>query len=118
MANVDDRMTGVVLSTLTDTERESGVAYLRADQLVPGARVGPLSDPIVLRSVSFLAFIDPTPSANWGHDCRYLVIDAESLDVTSHQASLPPFIARGQGKWRVVYRAPGVPDSFIYGSHR
>jgi hypothetical protein len=118
VANVDDRTTSLVLSTLSDTERQSAVAYLRPDQIDPGARFPALPVPIVPRSASFLAFIDPTPSANWGHNCRYLIIDAESFDVTSHPARFPPFYVRGEQEWRVVYRAPGVLDSFIYGGHR
>jgi hypothetical protein len=118
VANDNDRTTIVVLRNLSELERQSAVAYLRPDQLDPGARFAASPIPIVARSASFLAFIDPTPSANWGHNCRYLIIDAKSFDVTSHPAGFPPFDIPGEQEWRVVYRAPGVSESYIYGAHR
>ena len=110
-----DPITRVVVGALTPEEREQGVAYLRSEILRTGQMV-PVSGPDLTAGVdSYVAFVDPTPSANWGHDCRYLFIDVDALTVESKSARFPPFRAQREGRWKVIHRAPGVPDTLVDG---
>jgi hypothetical protein len=104
----------VLLGAMTSAERHDGVAYLRVDLLSAGETFPASPNPIVAARASYLAFVDPSPAANWGHDCRYLTIDAATLAVASHAARFPPFGTRGERRWEPVYRAPGVPDAFVW----
>lgn len=104
----------VLLDAMTSAERQYGVAYLRGDTLDEGEGFPASPTPFVAADASYLAFVDPTPSANWGHDCRYLTIDTATLAVASHAARFPPFRVRGELRWEAVYRAPGVLDEFVW----
>jgi hypothetical protein len=109
----DDEIVQAVLSSLTRAERDGGVAYLRVQPLAAGEAY-PLSPaPIFAEHACRLAFVDPSPAANWGHACRYLTIDAFTLAVASHAARLPPAGLFG-AEWRLVHRAPGVPDALVF----
>jgi hypothetical protein len=57
-----------------------------------------------------LAFADLEPGVNWGHRCRYLLVDAGSGEVRRIDAQFPPFLRGMPPGMRVVYRAAGVPD--------
>jgi hypothetical protein len=107
----------VLLGAMTNAERRGGVAYLRLDLLEAGQTFPASPIPIVVTRACYLAFVDPSPSANWGHDCRYLIIDVDTLAVGSHAARLPPFGARGERRWEPVYRAPGVLDAFVWSAN-
>lgn len=107
----------VLLGAMTSAERRGGVAYLRRDPLEAGQTFPASPIPIVVTRACYLAFIDPSPSANWGHDCRYLTIDTDKLAVGSHSARFPPFGARGERRWEPVYRAPGVTDAFVWSAN-
>jgi hypothetical protein len=111
----EDRVIAVLLDALTGAERQDGVAYLRVEPLGAGEALMTSPGPTVTASVCRLAFVDPSPSANWGHDCRYLTIDAARRALASHPARFPPFRPGEEHAWRLVYRAAGVPDPLIFG---
>jgi hypothetical protein len=115
MVNQDNAAIQAALGALTSPERLYGVAYFREEILEAGDTYAARPAPIITSSISFLAFVDPSPSANWGHDCRYLVIDANSLAVGSQPARFPPFLG-SQSDWSLIHRAPGIPDTLIHGS--
>lgn len=60
---------------------------------------------------AFLVFVDRQPTANWSHSCRYLLVRTTGGETKSIEAQLPPF-GRESIRWRVLYRAPSVPDAF------
>ena len=62
---------------------------------------------------AYLAFVDREPGANWGHSCRYILINRDAGELTSHEARLPPFHTGRDLHWRVAYKAKGVPDSAL-----
>jgi hypothetical protein len=115
VATDDDHVIQAILDALTSADRPTGVAYLRLRPLAAGTPFPASPVPIVPQTTSHLAFVDPTPKANWGHDCRYLAIDVNTLVVTPHPARFPPFHLNGEREWRVAYRAPGLPDAFVHG---
>jgi hypothetical protein len=116
MTGDKDAVVQAILNALTSAERLGGVAYLGERRLEGGQTFQASPTAIVAPSPCYLAFIDPSPSANWGHDCRYLMIDTTTGQVRSHTARFPPFGTGDEGDWRLIYRAPGIPDTLIFGS--
>ena len=47
----------------------------------PGDEVGPRNQRFAVRTRTVVVFADDDPRANWGHECRYLLYDAESGDL-------------------------------------
>ena len=102
-----------VIAQLTDDERQGAVVY-RAESLVaagthlelPGTRIDEDTD-------SYLGFIDRDPTANWGHEARYVIMDVESGVLRSVNARLPPFRSGVNLIWRLVYRGPSVPETAV-----
>lgn len=60
-----------------------------------------------------LAFLDQEPMANWGHACRYLLLNRSTGESTSIAARFPPFTPENRNSWRAVYRAPNLPDTVL-----
>jgi hypothetical protein len=58
---------------------------------------------------SVVAFVDREPAANWGHDCRYLVVDLSSGQATSFDAQFPPFLRAVPESLRLVWRGEEAP---------
>jgi hypothetical protein len=112
-APAGDEVIQVVLRSLTDVERQSGVAYIRSAPLAAGESLALPLTPIIAEHACHLAFVDPSPTANWGHDCRYLTIDCPTLAVASHAARFPPPDLHS-GDWCLVHRAPEIPDTFVF----
>jgi hypothetical protein len=99
----------IAIAALSPAEREAGVLYLD-DAIRPAGpcRLGRTS--VVLARPSRIAFLDPTPRANWEHPCRYLVIAAEDGALTTHADTAPPFLRGAAPSLRAIARGPAVPD--------
>ena len=101
----------VLISQMTEEERRGGIAYA-AEGVLPAGSIIQFTDiRIEVSTDSYLGFIDREPQANWGHSARYIVVDQKSGGTSSLEARLPPFKSGGL-PWRVVYKAPTVPDIF------
>jgi hypothetical protein len=98
---------------LTLAEKADGVAYAIEAPVAAGTQLQFPGAVIDVRSEAYVAFVDRQPTANWGHPARYLVISRDSSEVRSIEARLPPFAQTQWGRWRVVYRAPSVPDAAV-----
>lgn len=108
-----EKALALILSMLTPQERAQGVAYALPNPVAAGESFSGGGAPVVAATRAYVAFIDREPMANWGHPARYLLIDAETAKVTSVEARFPPFGPKKDTKWRVVYRAAGVPDTML-----
>ena len=100
-------------SRLTQDELDHAVAYA-ADQPAEAGAV--LEFPHLVLSVPWeavLAFVDREPLANWGHSSRYLLMRRGGDEEMSVEARFPPFGSGVQLNWRVVYKAPGMPDTAL-----
>ena len=110
----NETATRLLLRQLTPLEREQGAAYLYARLLLSTDR---LSFPHVLIEIPWdqaaLAFIDRQPDANWSHPARYVLVDLVRGASRSYDASFPPFQPAQPGDWRLLYRAPGVPEAVL-----
>lgn len=113
MALSEKKLQSILNAQLTVSERAGGVMYLFLDPIPAGTK---LRIPRVNLEVpwdAILAFVDREPSANWGHSCRYILINRNIGEVRSTEARFPPFRPEELRRWRVVYQASGVPDALL-----
>jgi hypothetical protein len=111
MALSEDELNSILDAQLTRPERAGSVVYVFTG-LIPGGTK--LEFPRASLEVPWearLAFIDREPRANWGHSCRYVLINRETGEIRSLEARFPPFRREELRRWKVVYQAPGVPDA-------
>lgn len=108
---LEDRIVELVVADLTQEERSGGVAYLAAPRVAGGTRLEFPRLVIDIPRLSWLAFIDGMPNFDWGHSCRYLVIEDETGQIGSYPAQFPPFGPSTPWRWRVFYKAPNLPDT-------
>jgi len=99
------------VATLSASEKASSVVYLDSQEIKAGESVPSGREHFVAPWDALMAFVDLQPTANWGHICRYLLINAQTGEVKSFDASFPPFLKSGPSKTlRVVWRGERVPD--------
>ena len=106
----------LVKQQLTAEELDSGVAYATEARIPAGTRFNFAGRVIQMAAEAYLVFVDRQPMANWGHSCRYLAVGSQKGETQSWEARFPPFGAGGNKdspRWRIVYRAPSVPDAAI-----
>jgi hypothetical protein len=99
-----ERIASITIEALDPAERAGGVAYLCVTPFAAGQELDVPRQPLAIDRDSYVAFVDGQPRANWGHACRYLLIDVRTGEVTSHPRRFPAFQA-GDDRWRVVYRS-------------
>jgi hypothetical protein len=103
-----------VLHELTPEEREGAVTYLAAEPIERDVRLALPGVEIVAKARSLLAFVDQDPTANWGHQARYILLGCdEGSPAISVPARLPPFGEKGGLHWKLAYRAATVPESAV-----
>jgi hypothetical protein len=107
---IDFDLASLIKKQLTHEEIAHGVAYIAEPVLSAGTHLDFPKTHLDVPWDAFLVFVDREPMANWSHSCRYLLIRGANGDAKSIEAQLPPF-GRETLQWRIVYRAPGVPDS-------
>jgi hypothetical protein len=102
----------VLLQQLTVAERHGAVVYELEKTATQGTVLSFPHQTITVPSDSLVAFIDRDPTANWGHSCRYVLVEFSTGRISSWEARFPPFeIAIGE--WRVAYRAASVPEGAV-----
>ncbi len=109
-----DFVSNLVLHLSAD-ERANGVAYAAVTEapFTAGSRLHFPGTEVEVTAESWLAFIDQVPMANWGHRARYLLVSRETDQTWSFETRFPPFQPHGDLQWRVVYKAPSVPDAAV-----
>jgi hypothetical protein len=108
-----DTIASRAVEQLAPEERDSSVVYLDEMILPPGAAVEIDGGAVPVQRPSALAFVDLEPRLNWGHRCRYLLVDVETGDVESFDARMPPFLRGAPATLRVVWRGADVPDEAL-----
>jgi hypothetical protein len=105
-----DELARAAVESLSEEERARAVVYVSDRMLDPGEEVEIDGGRVEVDAPTVLAFADLEPGVNWGHRCRYLLVDAGSSEVRQIDAQFPPFIRGMPPGMTVVYRAAGVPD--------
>jgi hypothetical protein len=105
-----DEAANLARAQLTDDERRSAIAYLDKRELAAGSvlTIDERDAPVPNRSV--VAFVDKVPQANWGHPCRYLLIDLDSGAISSIDAQFPPFLRSTPPTLRMIWKGDAAPD--------
>lgn len=86
------------------------VLYLDRRVIAPGESVGTGRATLTAERPSALAFLDLAPAANWGHPCRYLLIDLETGAVRATEATHPPFLRGAAPSLAAIAKGASVPD--------
>jgi hypothetical protein len=105
-----DNVAQRALNDLSAKERQDGVAYLDENEIKPGSSLKIDGTEIPVRNRSAMVFVDREPQANWGHSCRYMLIDLDSGNLSSYEAQLPPFLRSVPKTLRLIHKGPNVPD--------
>jgi hypothetical protein len=98
------------LATLSTQEREAGAVYLDEADIAPGTELALDAHKVVAMGPSALVFVDPTPPVNWGHACRYLVVNRQTADVQSFAAQFPPFLRTTPPTLRLIWKGDKAPE--------
>lgn len=99
-----------LLVELTPREKATCVVHLNVAPIPALTRLEFPRLTIDVKRSAWVAFIDRKPFSDWGHSCRYLLIDDESGETRSYEAEFPPFRPGSPWKWQVVYQAPNPQD--------
>jgi hypothetical protein len=105
-----DELARAAVESLSDEERSRAVVYMDDRVLEPGEEVEIDGGRVEVDAPTVVAFADLEPGVNWGHRCRYVLVDPGSGEVRAIDAQFPPFLRGTPPGLRVVYRAAGVPD--------
>ncbi len=106
-ASTPDESARIAIGSLTDAERHGAILYLD-DAVVPAGRVRLGRTEVALAAPARIAFLDLEPGANWGHACRYLVIDAASGTLRAIAETMPPFLRGAAPTLRAIARGAAV----------
>ena len=98
------------IASLSEDERSTAVVYMSDGVLEPGEAVEIDGRCVEVDAPTVVAFVDLEPGVNWGHRCRYLLIDTDSANVRAVEAQFPPFLRGMPADLKVVYRGEEVPD--------
>jgi hypothetical protein len=109
MALSIEQITADVLSTLTRQELDSSAIYLDLTELKVGSTVEVDRKPVQVPFDSIMAFIDLKPAANWGHPCRYLLVNRADGAKRSFEGSYPPFLKGARPTLRLIWKGSNVP---------
>ena len=91
-SQVFDRVRDHAFQQLEWQKRQTTNLYLSTHVFETGMKIGPAREKIVADRPTVLVFADDNPQANFGHDCRYLLYNAENGDfLREKMAQFPPF---------------------------
>jgi hypothetical protein len=89
------QVTDHAYNNLAPQKRQTTNLYLDRRVYQKGEKLGPESQKIVVEKPSLLVFADDHPTANFAHDCRYLLYDAEKATLDREiPARLPPYLGK------------------------
>jgi hypothetical protein len=102
-----------LLQQLTGAERERAVVYELSEAVAHGTALSFPHITINVPSDALVAFIDQEPTANWGHACRYVLVELNTGRISSWTSRFPPFSVPLGSAWRVAYEAKAVPEGAV-----
>ncbi|WP_439577126.1 hypothetical protein [Elioraea sp.] len=99
-----------VIAAIPAEQLRGAVLYLDRRVIEPGKAVSTGRDTLTAGQPSALAFLDLAPEANWGHRCRYLLIDLVTGAVQGTDATHPPFLRGAAPTLHAIAKGATVPD--------
>jgi hypothetical protein len=108
MIPLSDNFIPLVKAQLTDVELANSVVYALETSIPVDKQLQFPGITIDAPQEANLIFVDREPMANWGHSCRYILIDSKSREMNSFESRLPPFRQDDKLRWKVVYKASSL----------
>ena len=99
----------VVLAQLPQTRRECSVVYLDKQMRPAGSDIEVDYKKVLLDQPTVVGFIDLEPEMNWGHACRYVLVNIESGEHRNIDAHFPPFLRENSSDLIVLFKGNKVP---------
>src|SRR6185312_7009522 len=112
--NLFDRVRTNAFRDLAETWEKLQTTNLYLDEHIYETRemIGPKRQNIFAERPSILVFADDKPLANYSHECRYLLYDAQSGDLHKEvQAQFPPFNKERPGTLKAFHEPVQVIDN-------
>lgn len=107
----------MAIAAVPAEDRRGAVLYLDQRVIAHGERVAAAGAALVAAAPSALAFLDRAPEANWGHPCRYLLIDLATGAAQAAEATHPPFLRGAAPTLRAIAKGEAVPDWTLAASY-
>ena len=98
------------IDALPPADLAGATLYLDRRAIAAGERVAVGRDAVTVDRASAMAFLDRAPEANWGHPCRYLLIDLATGMARAFDATQPPFLRGAAASLRAIAKDPALPD--------
>jgi hypothetical protein len=103
-----DETRAALIAQLSLDERQHAILYQASPHIPPGPlEIGRQN--IVAPWPACLAFVDREPTANWGHSCRYVLLNTDTSEILSFEVRFPPFQGNDRLTWRTIYQSPTAP---------
>jgi hypothetical protein len=109
MALAENELIQRALGSLSEAERSTSIVYFDPTTVRAGKamKFGNVEKDLPWNAVTF--FVDLEPGVNWGHKCRYILINLETGEQLSFPATMPPFLKGTPPALRVVWLGPSAP---------
>lgn len=95
-----DQLLATLEAQLTQDERARADVYVKSGIVGAGTMFQVPRLTISVPSNALIAFIDRQPAANWGHECRYVLVMQDTGDVQSFEGRFPPWGDGGKSEWK------------------
>lgn len=105
-----DRVAELALASLSAAEKQRCAVYIDEQLLAPNAKIRIGDREIFTPWQAVLAFVDLEPGVNWGHRCRYLLVNPTDGEVRLYDEQIPPFLTSVAPTLRLVWKSEDVPD--------
>ena len=100
----------IAVASLAEDERPHAIVYADDRVVEGGDEIDIDGGRVQVDAPTVVAFVDLEPGVNWGHRCRYLLIDRETGELRAVDAQFPPFMRGASPGLRVVYQGGEAPD--------
>lgn len=110
----NEEMLGTILKNLSNNEKEESIIYWDKKLLEKGDQVKIGKTTIKMPFTGYLVFVDLEPKANWGHSCRYFLVDTEIGETRVIKEELPPYFGDYPKSFKVIQRYGKKPPHDRY----
>jgi len=100
----------VVLAQFLGARGAHSVVYLDQRVRPAGSEIEIDYKKLRLDGSTVIGFIDLEPEMNWGHACRYALVNAETGEHRNIDAHFPPFLRDSSSSLIVLFKGDKVPD--------
>jgi len=110
MSLSQDQIADVVLAQVPEERRSHSVVYLDRTLKPAGSEVELDFKRLRLDAPTAIGFIDLDPEMNWGHACRYVLVNAETGQHHNIEAHFPPFLRQTIPSLIMLFKGDKIPD--------